>query len=93
MRKITTKWTCKDGTRVRICDMSDTHLLNTIRMLRRADRAELNSAYSVEMTLQGEIAQDCIARDIRDMEENPLEDRLPIYDLLTRDAERRKLKL
>lgn len=28
-----TRWTCEDGTQVRVKDMSDTHLLNTISYL------------------------------------------------------------
>ena len=33
MRKVTKKWTCKDGSKVRICDMSDTHLVNAYKFL------------------------------------------------------------
>ena len=35
MRKVTKKWTCKDGSKVRICDMSDTHLVNAYKYLDR----------------------------------------------------------
>ncbi len=28
-------WTTRDGTHVRICEMDDNHLMNTIRMLER----------------------------------------------------------
>lgn len=79
MRKVTTKWTCKDGTRVRICDMSDTHLLNTIRMLRRT-HAELVSAWD-------QIPDD----DFGAHKGAP--DQHPLYGPLTQEAQRRKLKL
>ena len=40
IRKQTKLWTDKNGRRVRICDLHDNHLVNTINMLRRAAAAK-----------------------------------------------------
>lgn len=42
MRPITTCWRTGEGTRIRICDMDDNHLLNAVRYVER----KLNKRYS-----------------------------------------------
>ena len=61
MRKCAKKWTQKDGKKIRICDMSDQHLGNTIEMLRRYAEAQhrnmLMGSYAAEAFFTGELAQ------------------------------------
>lgn len=91
IRKVTTKWTQRDGNKIRICDMSDRHLINTIRFLKRVNQDEISAAYSCLSCLQGEMAQFFAEQDIDRMEDTPLEDRLPIYGKLLDEAQRREL--
>lgn len=96
-----TIWVAKDGQRVRVKDMGDTHLVNTIRLLRRhATRLideNLSAAYSIEGYLQGEMAQVAIAQDIDILEESDpeelLADSVPCYETMLDEAERRGLTL
>ena len=99
IRKVTKKWTQRDGTKIPIYQMSDSHLANTIYMLRRVAlqnrHGALSAAYSVSCMLQGEMAiMDCDSAIDR-MEDDPDgEDFLhPLYGDLMLDAERRGLKL
>lgn len=62
MRKATKKWTTKDGRKIRICDMTDEHLLNTIRLLERFAERKRDSqiAFLINYYPLGEMAQlDC----------------------------------
>ena len=62
IRKQTKLWTTKDGRRVRICDLHDTHLVNTINMLRRvaaAKQVQTSLFYTVGPQPSGEMAQAC----------------------------------
>ena len=92
-------WRCKDGSVVAIKDMTDSHLANTIKMLRRGVRrqnqANLSAAYSVSFGLQGEMAQLFVEQDIDCMEEFDedewLSGNVPQYDKMMREAEKRGL--
>jgi predicted component of type VI protein secretion system len=92
-------WTCRDGRKVRVCDMSDRHLLNTIAMLERNAAQELSegisAAYSVAASLQGEMASFYADQDINRMEQmspgDLLRQTVPIYEKLLADKERRGL--
>lgn len=88
MRKETAYWTCKDGRRLRICDMDDRHLLNTIRFLERAleDRKACPPP-----SFQGEMAQFFADMEWEAMQELDTSDAYPIYDKLVADARRRGL--
>lgn len=95
MRKVTKRWTCKDGRKIRICDMTDAHLQNTIAMLERnAPRireSTIAAAYSLASMLQGEMASYYADQDIDRLEETPEEDFLhPLYDDLISERDRRK---
>jgi len=95
-RKVTKLWKTGDGTKVRICDMGDQHLLNAIAMLERfaeAKRREaLGAALAFAGTLHGDIATLCIEQEIGQLEESDGEELLPpIFQDLCREASRRDL--
>ncbi len=98
-RKQTVVWTCKDGRKVRLCDMDDRHLLNCIAMLERKAAAhlasEISAAYSCLCMMGGEMAQFYCEQDIERMETtDPIEflaDTVPIYEHLIAEKERRNL--
>ena len=96
MRKQTKRWTTKNGEKIRICDMEDSHLINTINFLRRMAEGmrgkTISNAYQLACFVQGEIAESQIDQDIMTMEESTYEEWLPnIFWNLHDDALRRGL--
>lgn len=60
-------WRKKDGTMIKVCDMSSDHILNTIKMLQRYSELltlEMDLGFSILGTVQGEMAQASIESDI-----------------------------
>ena len=99
MRKQTKLWKPKDGKKLRICDMTDNHLNNTITFLKRQAKAVTSDAifsgYSILNCLQSEMAIDCLERDLSYLEEYGLEpsDFCSLYSNLVDEKERRMLVL
>jgi hypothetical protein len=85
------RWTTKDGTKIRIKDMTDEHLLNTIRFLdRKAQEIKDNTC---PPNFSGEMAQMCAEQAYDQLIEAETEDLFPIYIDLAEEANRRKLEV
>lgn len=99
IQKQTKLWKTKDGRRIRICDMDDRHLLNTIRFLDRkakeVESAALYAGHAFLNTLQGEMAQDCLENELDAIEQDGVEPHeiCPLYNNLVAEALRRDLDL
>lgn len=93
------KWTTIDGKRIPIPELSDSHLLNIIRMLRRqaphVKEVALEEGYNFLSTLRGEMATYYAEQDIQSVEDSTDEEFLseyhPLWDDLVAEANRRGL--
>jgi hypothetical protein len=95
--KQTKLWTTREGAKIRICDMTDGHLSNTIKMLERIAKAKIMASiearWSLLATLQGEMACMTVENEIAYLEKegiNPSEIH-PLYDNLVEGWKRRGL--
>jgi hypothetical protein len=96
MRKQTKIWTTKDGTRIRICDMTDSHLLNTIALLKRIAKQGRREILFHYPDFQGEMAQFYAEQSWEGVASTHPDDfayeEYPILEPLEMDAERRGLE-
>lgn len=88
------RWVMKDGTKVRIEDMSNTHIINSINLMERKAREMYSevehSMWSVYGSLQGEMAIDSMENEINSLDKGGWENILPsVYYDLCKELERR----
>ena len=99
MRKQTKRWTMKDKKKIRICDMTDSHLANAIVMLEKlakiAEPEYESAAWSFLCSLRGEYAIMAAEQEIDNLMENGLDpcEINPLYENLIEEQTRRMMKM
>lgn len=94
-------WTTRDGQRMKISDMADSHLTNTINLIRRATTqwrdTTLKEMYRTLGLVRGEQAIWDIEHDIDRLEESTIdeiaEEQVPHFENLMAEATKRKLEV
>lgn len=93
MKPVTKLWTQKNGTKIRICDISDKHLLNTISFLERKAEEQLHDIPFP--SFNGEAAQYYAEQEFDNLMDMGVEDLAeelyPIYNDLIKEKDRRGL--
>jgi hypothetical protein len=83
-------WTMRDGQRIPIREMSDAHLVNTIRYLRRT--AHLALLRSVAAFKMSEAAEMALGTEFDNLEEDACVNAVPAFRVMVAEAEKRGLK-
>lgn len=93
--KQTKIWTTRDGERIRICDMTDTHLVNTINMLVRGAPGRyahaLNQAQCFATVFPRAEDDGCVDHIGEQTDLEFLQESVPIFENLLWEFSRRKL--
>ncbi len=86
----TKQWTTRAGEKVRVCDMSDGHLLNTLRLLERAELVD-GLRFVMLPRPNGQHAQDAFDNECATVGDRSPGDVWPIYDDMLEEAIERRL--
>ena len=96
-RKQTTMWKTRDGHKLRICDMKDSHLLNSIILLYRFTLAKMRETKKFYMSTPGptaDMAQMAFENEFDMVMESTWEDYvLDKFNNLIKEANRRSMSL
>ncbi len=94
-RKQTKKWTQRSGEKIRICDMGDDHLINTLNLLKRnavRKQQETENFYVSCSMPQGEMAMDAFDSEFDQVLDSHWTDYAgELFGELLLEAERRDL--
>ena len=85
-------WTTREGARIKIKDMTDDHLRNTIAFLDRRASALTDSGWNAMMSLSGEMAIESIERGMDAANEQGPSYYFPIYNDLVEELGRREIR-
>ena len=90
-RKQTKLWRCKNGRKIRICDMTDSHLSNAIAFLERYTDASELYALNAAINFQGEQAAFQADSEMESILDNGIDpsDECPLYENLCKEKIRR----
>ena len=93
MKKQTARWKQKDGTTIRICDMTDRHLINAITLIEKATQQHDHVFAMTPNPFHGDIAFNLMeqAQDniLEGTDETDPADLYPIYNKLLAESNRR----
>jgi len=93
----TKMWTTRTGEKILITDMTDLHIINTIKMIElMAERWRFNAlaeGYSYLGQVHGEMAELAIENELEDLAEYGVDPNIitPLYDTLVNEAIKRGL--